>query len=202
MEPANPGAIVEVTTKYGLEPYRYVQVLGTIEPRKNHLRLIAAFERLAATRDIEDDVRLVIAGRPGWGASAVLAAIDESPVRKRIDRLGYVPATDVVALMSGAGAVAYVSLYEGFGLPVVEALACGAPTVTSNVSSMPEVAGDAGFLVDPFNETDIARGLLEALTAGATDRSIVAERGKAQAAGFSWSRAAASAQAIYERILA
>jgi glycosyltransferase involved in cell wall biosynthesis len=202
IRPAAAGEIADVTARYGLQPHEYILVLGTIEPRKNHLRVIAAFERLADRRKIKDSIRLVIAGRPGWGASRVLEAIEASPVRDRIDRLGYVTGSDVSALMTGAGAAAYVSLYEGFGLPVVEAMACGAPTVTSNVSSMPEVAGDAAFLVDPFDTDGIARGLLDALTAGASDRAAIASGATARAARFSWTRSAALVVECYGRLRA
>ena len=197
MQPAEAGTVAEATARYGLRPQRYVLVLGTIEPRKNHLRVIAAFERLAQMQRISEDVRLVLAGRAGWGASRVLAAVEASPVHDRIDRLGYVPASDVSALMTGAGAVAYVSLYEGFGLPVIEAMACGAPTVTSAVSSMREVAGDAGLLVDPLDTDDIARGLQEALDAGAADRTVIAARARARAAEYTWARTAASVRESY-----
>jgi len=102
----------------------------------------------------------------------------------------------------GAAAVAYVSLYEGFGLPVVETTACGAPSVTSNLSSMPEVAGDAAFLVDPLDTRDIQRGLTDALAAADSARASVAARSVEQAARFSWSRSASTLVDLYRSRLA
>jgi glycosyltransferase involved in cell wall biosynthesis len=183
-------SITEVLGRHGLGRRGYILSVGTIEPRKNHLRLIRAFELLVAGGAVGSDIRLVIAGKPGWGSAPVLDAIAESPVSDRIVRPGYVSGADLPALLTGAGAVAYVSLYEGFGLPVVESLTCGSPTVTSNISSMPEVAGDAGFLVDPFDVEDIGRGLAEALQAGATDADSIRRVSQAQASKFSWDRAA------------
>jgi glycosyltransferase involved in cell wall biosynthesis len=197
VRPADDTAIREVLARYGLGRGGYILAVGTIEPRKNHLRLIRAFERLVERGALGTDIRLVIAGKPGWGSASVLQAIAESPVSDRIVRPGYVPGPDLPALVTGAGAVAYVSLYEGFGLPVVEALACGAPTVTSNLSSMPEVAGDAGFLVDPFDPDDIGRGLAEALRAGATDSERIRARSQEQASKFSWDATARRALDAY-----
>jgi glycosyltransferase involved in cell wall biosynthesis len=181
-----------------LERGGYILALGTIEPRKNHVRLIRAFERLVERESLNSDLRLVIAGRPGWGSEPVVRAIADSQLGSRISMLGYVPGADIAALISGAGAVAYVSLYEGFGLPVVEALACGAPIVTSNVSSMPEVAGDAGFLVNPLDVEDIERGLREALEAGTADSAAVSSAARAQASLFSWGKTARRVVELYD----
>lgn len=183
--------------KYGQDRGGYILALGTIEPRKNHLRLIAAFEQLVARNDGVGDVRLLIAGKPGWGSKAVLRAASESGWRHRIDLIGYVDQDDIAPLLSGAAAVAYLSTYEGFGLPVIEALRCGAPTVTSNVSSMPEVAGDAGFLVDPYDVSDIRRGLLEAIRSNEASGNVIRRASISQAAKFTWRASAARIVEIY-----
>jgi len=199
--PADEVTIAGVLPRYDLVEGRYILALGTIEPRKNHLRLIAAFETLATRGEIDDDIVLAIAGQPGWGYQSAMAAIAESRVSSRIKVLGYVPGDALPALLTGAGAAAYVSLYEGFGLPVVEAMACGAPTVTSNRSSMPEVAGDAGFLVDPYDPEDIARGLREAMSLSESERLLVARRSIGQARHFDWTSTARAVADVYTRLI-
>ena len=195
-------AVEATLRRRDLEPQGYILAVGAIEPRKNHVRLVGAFERLVASRAIPDRMSLVIAGPPGWRTRPILERIERSSASARIRRLGYVPADELSALLAGAAVVAYPSLFEGFGLPVIEALACGAPTVTSNLSSMPEVAGDAAFLVDPYDPSDIARGLEEALRAGESDRDGVAARAMAQASRFTWERAAARVLDLYQSRLA
>lgn len=174
----------------------YLLVPGTIEPRKNHVRVVAAFDSLVASGSIPPEMQLVIAGGRGWRSDRALAAVEASPSRGRIQLLGYVPENDMATLMTGAGAVVYASTYEGFGLPVLEAMACGAMVVTSSVSSMPEVAGDAGILVDPFDPLSIAAGIVEALGADDRDRA----RATKHAAGFSWRRTAEMTASLYDRL--
>jgi glycosyltransferase involved in cell wall biosynthesis len=196
---ATRAAVDATRTKYGLSSADYIVSVGTIEPRKNHVRLIEAFEIAWQRNDLPRDVRLVVTGRPGWDYRRVLRAAEASAAAKQISILGFVDEVAMSALLTGARAAAYVSLYEGFGLPVVEAMACGTPTVTSNVSSMPEIAGDAGFLVDPFDSSSIARGLARAFEAG-RDRETIARRSKQQAAKFSWRRAAVECLDVYARV--
>lgn len=194
---ADDGSIERTVRKFGQDRGGYVLALGTIEPRKNHLRLLAAFERLIAGNDVGGEIRLLIAGKPGWGSRAVIRAVNESEQRQRIDLLGYLDQADIAPLLSGAAAVAYLSTYEGFGLPVIEALRCGAPTVTSNVSSMPEVAGDAGFLVDPYDVSDIRRGLAEAIRSTETSGDMIRAASISQAAKFTWTASAARIVEVY-----
>jgi glycosyltransferase involved in cell wall biosynthesis len=191
--PATPEAIATAMDAYRLVRHRYVLAPGTLEPRKNHLRLIHAFEDLVRRSEIDADISLVVAGGQGWGSAPVVAAIDESPCASRIRRLGYVPDEDLAALMTGAGLVAYVSTYEGFGLPILEAMACGAPVVTSAVSSMPEAAGDAALLVDPYRIESIARGLV----GGLAGREHLAEASVTHARMFSWAKTAFETLGIY-----
>lgn len=178
-------------------PSRYLLALGTLEPRKNVARVVAAFERIAAT---DPSLGLVVAGARGWLDAPILAAIDGSPQRARIRRVGAVPEPDLPALIAGASAVAYVSLYEGFGLPALEALALGVPAVVSSTSSLPEVVGDAALCVDPGDTDAIAEALLTVL-GDATTAARLRTAGPARAASFTWERTARATLDGYRRAL-
>ena len=149
-----------VLERLRLTPNSYVLHVGTLEPRKNIARLVEAFERAA---DGRPDLRLVLAGAPGWRFGPIERRIAASPLADRIMVAGYLDEPDLAALVESAAVVAYVSLYEGFGMPVLDALALGAAVVTSNTAAMPEAAGGGAILVDPRDVGDIARGLGEAL---------------------------------------
>jgi glycosyltransferase involved in cell wall biosynthesis len=163
----------------------YVLTTGTLEPRKNLPRLIAAFASL------EEPVRagrqLVLAGAAGWEAEETFAEVRSHT--GLVKTLGYVPDEDLAALYRGADAFCYPSLYEGFGIPVLEAMRSGTAVLTSRRSSMPEVGGDAASYVDPYDVDDIARGLRELLGDEAR-REQLARQGLARAAEFSWERTA------------
>jgi glycosyltransferase involved in cell wall biosynthesis len=169
----------------------YVLFLSTVQPRKNAVRLVEAFEGLA-----DEDMQLVIAGRAGWLSGPIEARVAASPARERIQRLGHVPDALVPALYNGAAAFALPSLYEGFGMGVLEAMACGCPVVTSNRSSLPEVAGDAGVLVDPLDPRAIRAGLERALDPA--QRPALVAAGLRRAAVFTWERAAHETLAVIE----
>lgn len=195
--PTDPETMAVVLTRHGLATCPYILALGTIEPRKNHLRLVHAFEQLVAGRLIGDDVVLAIAGKRGWGDAPVMEAIERSPARDRIRVLGYVSDVDLPALLTGAAVAVYISVYEGFGLPVLEAMACGAPVLTSSVSSLPEVAGDAAVLVDPHDVVAISRELATLLNEDEEDRAQRRAAGLVRAAAFSWERTARQMQTVY-----
>jgi glycosyltransferase involved in cell wall biosynthesis len=181
----------ETRERYGLEE-PFVLAVGTVEPRKNLVRLIEAMTLLAD----EYPHLLALAGPTGWLSQGVEAAISGSGISKRIRRLGFVADDDLPALYAAATAVAVPSLYEGFGLPVLEALASGAAVVTSNVSSLPEVAGDAAVLVDPTSAADIAAALRRLIDAPefATDlRCRAVERARR----FSWASTAERTLDVY-----
>lgn len=178
--------IDQVKIKYKL-PDQYLLTLGTREPRKNLARLIQAVDLL---REKDKKIPpLVIAGRYGWG--------ETEPASPSVTVTGFIDEADLPTLYSGANAFVYPSLYEGFGFPVLEAMACATPTVTSNLSSLPEVAGSAAILVDPHNPSAIARGISEALAA----RKSLRRLGLAQAKRFSWERTAKETIKVYERVL-
>jgi alpha-1,3-rhamnosyl/mannosyltransferase len=149
----------EILEHFDLQAGRYILTIGTIEPRKNHRRLLAAFERLAAT---DPGLKLVIAGSPGWGARDFHRALSQSDVRDRVVVAGHRSDEEIIILLRHCAVMAYPSTYEGFGLPVVEAMALGVPVVTSRVSSLPEAAGGAAVLVDPYDVGSIASGIADA----------------------------------------
>jgi glycosyltransferase involved in cell wall biosynthesis len=184
-----------VPVRLGLEPYRYVVALGTIEPRKNHARLLAAFEQLVARRP---ELQLVIVGARGWRDAPFRRALHRSAARGRVVLTGRLSDREVAALLASSSLVAYASLYEGFGLPILEAMAAGAPVVTSRVSSMPEVAGGAAVLVDPTSVASIARGMTEAIER----RDDLIAAGLARAAERTWGDVARDTMAVYDRALA
>jgi glycosyltransferase involved in cell wall biosynthesis len=177
---------------------RYVLALGTVEPRKDLPSLVRAFDAIATSHA---DLCLVIAGPDGWGSAALDAARDASPNRDRIRRLGWVTDREALALLRGAAVYAYPSVYEGFGLPPLEAMAAGTPVVCSTAGSLPEVVGDAAVTVAPAD----ADALADALGRVLDDDALVAElhdRGERRAAGFTWDRTADGLVDTYRRLAA
>lgn len=165
---------------------RYVLALSTVEPRKAFPTLVEAFDGLAAE---DPDVRLVIAGRDGWDAGRLAEAIDNSPAKERIVRLGYIDTETRADLLAGATVFAHPARYEGFGLPPLEALAAGVPTVATTAGSLPEVLGDAALLVEPEDATALAEALDRVLTDENLAKDLAA-RGPVHAGRFSWDETA------------
>lgn len=194
--PAPPADAAEVARRYGMDG-RFVLSVGSLEPGKNRGRLIRALRDL---RDEGIDVPLLVAGQPAWRHEGEGALVRDLRMEDRVRFAGYVPDDDLPALYAAATVFAFPSLYEGFGLPVVEAMACGAPVLTSDVSATAEVAGDAALLVDPLSITSIRDGLRDLLTDEARRRALAAA-GIARAAEYSWRRAAGETYAVYERAL-
>jgi len=176
----------------------YVLFVGTVEPRKNLDRLIRAFE--VAVKESGAPHHLVIAGGWGWKAKPVLEAFERSSLRERIHFLGYLSEDLLPAAYSGADVFAYPSLYEGFGLPPLEAMTCGTPVLTSTGSALAEVVGDAAVSVDPLDETALARELASLLTSPARRRQLAA-RGLKRAACFRWENVAEQTLAVYREAL-
>ena len=192
--PYGAAAAAAVLAKHGLSDRRYVLSISTIEPRKNFDRLFAAHQRLPPALRL--DAPLVIAGGKGWGAALNAAEVEAALGRGELRLLGHVQDDDLVVLCARAGVFVYVSLYEGFGLPVIEAMAAGCAVVASATTAIPEVAGDAAILVDPLDEAAIGTALQSVL-----EDDAVAERlraaGLMRAGLFSWDRTVAALAACW-----
>ena len=184
----DPAAIARVKSKYGLEG-AYVLYLGTLHPRKNVLRLIKAYRQSGSTW------QLVLAGKRGWYYEQLIKQAGSG-----VRFIGYVDEADKAALLSDAKAFAFPSLYEGFGFPVLEAMACGVPVLCSNTSSLPEVAGEAALQVDPLNVDEIANGLRR-ITLDDDLRATLIERGYQQAQRFTWPACADVVLSVFEAVL-
>lgn len=187
--------VEQVRMKYGLAR-EYILFVGTIEPRKNLGRLVESYRGLAPSTQQEFD--LVIAGPEGWIEPDDLQRI-RSP-QAGVRHLGYVPEADLPALTAGATIAAYPSLYEGFGFPVVQAMAAGVPVVTSRTSSLPEVTGDAAELVDPLSVGQI-RDALSRLLLSPDLRSALSEKGRQRARDYTWDRCARMSLNYFEALV-
>ena len=191
-------ALASVKARYNL-PENYVLFVGSLEPRKNIKGLLKAYSLIPAR--MRKDFPLVIAGAKGWLNSDIPPALESLGIKESVRFTGYIDAQDISALYSGAALFVYPSLYEGFGLPILEAMSCGAPVVTSNASSMPEVAGDAALLVDPLNAEELAFGI-ETVLEKESLRVEMRKKGLSRAASFSWDRCAKETIEVYRKVAA
>ncbi len=178
----------------------YILFVGTIEPRKNLPTLLEAYRKLLDGKRVSPAPALIIAGREGWLFEQVHAKVDELRLQEHVLLPGGVEDAALVSLYQGASAFAMPSLYEGFGLPVLEAMQCGVPVVSSNAGSLAEVAGDAAILVDPQDVDGWVAGLERVLLDDRERARLVAE-GLRQARRFSWERAARETWALYGRMI-
>ena len=177
-----------------IHPRPYVLSLGTLEPRKNHERLVGALESIWDRRPGFPD--LVLAGGTGWGMPGFDERLSRSRHSDRIFRLGWVTSERATALLRGARLLAYPSLYEGFGLPALEAMAEGIPVVASSSSSLPEVVGDVGLLPDPLDPVAIAAAI-ERANDDEAFRRAACRRGPERASLFTWDGAARATRALF-----
>jgi glycosyltransferase involved in cell wall biosynthesis len=189
-----PQTLAVVRQKYGLDEHPFILSVSTIQPRKNYRRLIRAFAK------IDPPHRLVIAGGKGWGYDHVFAEVDKQGLQNRVHFPGYVDDADLPALYSAADLFAYPSLYEGFGLPILEAMACGTPVVAGNQSSLPEVVGQAGLLIDPYDVDALAVAMNNVLSDPARQQQLV-EAGYKQAQQFTWDEMVTRLLKLYKKIL-
>ena len=179
-------------------PDRFLLSVGTIEPRKNLIVLLEAYHEL---RQRGTSLQLVIAGKRGWHSEPFFERLRTLRLESDVKLLGHVPDADLPALYSAAEALAYPSLYEGFGLPVLEAMACGTPVICSNVSSLPEVAGEAAIQIPPTAIREWSQAL-ERINSDAALRADLRERGIQQVARFTWEATARQTYAIYQEAYA
>ena len=186
-------SVRETTSRLGIDR-PYIFFLSTIQPRKNLVRLVEAFEALD-----DDDLLLVIGGVPGWLSVPILGRIARSPRADRILQLGPVADDDVPALYNAAQVFVLPSLYEGFGMGVLEAMACGCPVVTSNRTSLPEVAGNAAVLVDPLDVGSIRDGVRRAISSPFREQLVRA--GIERAKTFDWNRTASQTLAVIQQAM-
>ncbi|RJO59016.1 glycosyltransferase family 1 protein [Candidatus Parcubacteria bacterium] len=190
----------ETLAKFKL-PKRYVLFVGTLEPRKNVISLMRAFKMLLDKNPECRDAILVIAGQVGYHSEEVMQKILDLGLKRNIRYLGYVSHNEKVELLKNCSAFVFPSLYEGFGLPVLEALALGAPTITSPVSSMPEIAGRAAIFVDPLNLEALAKAMRDILEKPGLAKKL-STAGQAQAKNFSWEVCARETMKVYRKTVA
>lgn len=194
--PASPEAISAARQKYSL-PKRFILYVGTIEPRKNLETLLEAF---ASSEFVINNWQLVIAGKRGWLCGPILGRVRELEIEERVVFTGYVLDVDLPTLYSAADLFIFPSLYEGFGLPPLEAMACGVPVVCSNTSSLPEVVGNAALTVDPYDIQQWIRAVRRALS----DEQLkleMREKGLERVKRFTWERTARETLEVYRRVL-
>lgn len=190
---SDPQTLDAIRQKYHL-PEEFILYVGNLEPRKNLPMLIRAFARIA---DDDRDAYLVLAGSRGWKDSSVFSTVKELGLNRRVLFPGFIPQSDLPAVYALARAFVYASLYEGFGLPVLEAMACGCPVITSNLSSMPEIIGDAGIQVNPADEEQLFNSIQLVLT-DTSRRETLARAGAERAKLYSWEETALQTLAVYQ----
>jgi glycosyltransferase involved in cell wall biosynthesis len=190
--------VVSPQERFGL-PEKYFCFVGTLEPRKNLIRLVEAYADLRKRNAALENIPLILAGKKGWKSEAIFKTISANGLEASVRYLGYISGAEKIGLIRGAQAFVFPSSYEGFGLPVLEALALGTPVLTSNQSSLPEVTGDAAELIDPESTEAIAKGI-ERVLFDEPLRKRLRTQGIEQARKFSWEKVALQTIALYEKI--
>ena len=193
---SDPEPLRRVREKYGIEG-DFILFVSTIEPRKNIPMLLDAYRQLLD--NYKQTVKLVIAGQPGWLFKDVFARVGDLRLNDRVLFLGRVPVEDLLGLYNTARMLGHPAFYEGFGLPPLEAMACGTPVVVSNVSALPEIVGDAGLLVDPEDVAGLTVAMWRVLADESLRQDMIA-KGLKRAALFSWERAAQETMVVYRQL--
>jgi len=192
-------AISHIKKKYEIQD-KFILYVGTLEPRKNIPRLIQAYRKLILENKIKH--QLVIVGKKGWSYQEIFNMVErlDSNVRKKVIFTGYVPEEELPLLYNAADLFVYPSLYEGFGIPPLEAMACGVPVIVSNVSSLPEVVGYAGILVDPYNVEELCQAIYKVIVEKGL-REVLKKKGFQRAQEFSKEKLAKKMLKIYKKVL-
>ena len=188
--------IEQVCSKYSLEQKQYLLFVGALEPRKNIPLLIEAYSKL-----VEEfpNIPLVIVGKKGWMYQSIFELVESLNISDEVRFLGYVDEDDLVALYNGAKVFVYPSTYEGFGFPVLEAMQCGTPVITSNTSSLPELAGDSALLIDPNNVDDLLNKMRNLLVNDSLAMEL-SVKGLARASLFTWQNTAMQTLNVYQSL--
>jgi glycosyltransferase involved in cell wall biosynthesis len=187
-----------VRHNYGIEG-DYILSVGSIQPRKNLARLVKAYAQLRGDRSADKLPKLVLVGKCAWLYDETLRALDQAGVKDSVLLTGYVPESDLPALYSSALCFVYPSYFEGFGLPPLEAMKCGAPVIVGNRTSLPEVVGDAGLTVDPF-DVDAIAGAIRKLMNDSTLRAKLSQKGQERASSFTWRETARQTLQVYQDV--
>jgi glycosyltransferase involved in cell wall biosynthesis len=189
-------AQVRLKQRYGITK-KFIYHLGNIEPRKNLIVLLEAFTRVC--QDLGDEYQLVVSGQKGWLTRSLSHFLINYPAKDQVLFTGYVPMEDIPLFMNGAELFVFPSLYEGFGLPVLEAMSCGTPVISSNRSSIPEIVGLAGVLVDPTDIRELADSII-GLLRNPEEKMRLSQLGKEQSARFSWDEVARKTLDVYRSV--
>jgi glycosyltransferase involved in cell wall biosynthesis len=193
----DPDLLERLRRKYAL-PEKFILFVGTIEPRKNLVRLLEAFNKFKKNKSAA--YRLVIAGGKGWLYDDVFETVEKLELQQDVIFTGYIPESELPLMYNLSDLFIYPSLYEGFGLPLLEAMACGIPVISSRVSSVPEVAGNAALLIDPYDSDE----LTEAMSCVLEDRQVkerMIENGLMQTKEFTWEKTALETMNVYEELV-
>lgn len=185
----------EVLSRHGIHD-AYILFVGTLEPRKNIKTLIMAFNKVK--QKLKCSHKLILVGRPGWFYEEIMQARETSDFRDDIVFKGYVADEDLPAFYNGADVFVYPSFYEGFGMPVLEAMQCGTPVITSNISSLPEVGGGACLYIDPNSQNDLEKKLIQVISDSELQKKL-SQKGKERAAHFSWKKCAEQTLRAYKK---
>ncbi len=195
--PMNYDEVQPILDKYNLVYQKYILFLGTIQPRKNIPRLVEAYQKIKTESHVEE--KLIIAGGRGWLWEPILKQVKTAGIDGSVKYLDYIAKEDLPYLIAGAKLLTLPALYEGFGIPPLEAMASGVPVVVSNISSLPEVVGDAGRLVDPNSVDSIANGLLEVLMDNNLRQQMIA-KGLERAKQFTWENTAKKTLEVFKTL--